>query len=89
MYVTSDGYLTVSSTLDYESLTNTSYILNITATDGKNTATATISLIVTDQNEAPVFQQIQYSVEVNESAVRILLKLNDKTYVHKQKKSIV
>ncbi|CAG2217631.1 unnamed protein product [Mytilus edulis] len=66
--LTTDGYLTVSSTLDYESLTNTSYILNITATDGKNTATATISLIVTDQNEAPVFQQIQYSVEVNESA---------------------
>ncbi|CAC5400779.1 FAT4 [Mytilus coruscus] len=66
--LTTDGFLTVSSTLDYESLTNTSYILNVTATDGKDTATATISLTITDQNEAPVFKQTQYSVEVNESA---------------------
>jgi VCBS repeat-containing protein len=43
-------------------MTSKSYKIIVTATDGKDTATSTISLTVTDQNETPVFHQTEYSV---------------------------
>lgn len=54
-------------------MTSKSYKIVVTATDGKDTATATISLTVTDQNETPVFHQTYYSVEQDESSVSILV----------------
>lgn len=54
-------------------MTSKSYKIIVTATDGKDTATATISLTVTDQNETPVFHQTEYSVEQDESSVSILV----------------
>ena len=65
----SDGYLVVSSEIDYESITSKTFEINITATDGKDSAKNVISLIILDQNEAPVFNLSEYSVEMNESKV--------------------
>ena len=67
----SDGYLVVSSEIDYESITSKTFEINITATDGKGSAKNVISLTILDQNEAPVFYLREYSVEMNESKVCI------------------
>lgn len=72
-FYTVDGTFKISSALDFEDMTSKSYKIVVTATDGKDTATATISLTVTDQNETPVFHQTEYSVEQDESSVSILV----------------
>ena len=63
-----DGYLITAADLHYESI-NTTYFVSVTATDGKNTATAILSINITDQNEVPVFNSTEYIVKYNESVV--------------------
>ncbi|CAC5388105.1 HMCN [Mytilus coruscus] len=65
--MSSDGYLTISGDIDFESVPHIYYRIVITATDRKDTTTATILVTITDQNEAPSFHQTGYSVEQFES----------------------
>ncbi|CAG2244015.1 unnamed protein product [Mytilus edulis] len=61
--MSSDGYLTISGDIDFESVPNIYLQIIVTATDRKDTATQTIFVRITDQNEAPSFHQTGYSVE--------------------------
>lgn len=49
----------------------TTFEVVIEATDSKDTATSTVTLIITDENEPPVFHQAGYSVEAFEGNVRL------------------
>lgn len=56
-----DGSLTLSSALDYES--TPSYVIQVKATDSASqVGTATLTITVTDVNEAPVFGETSYTV---------------------------
>ncbi|XP_060575777.1 protocadherin alpha-1-like [Ruditapes philippinarum] len=56
-----NGSLTLSSSLDYES--TPSYVIQVKATDSASqVGTATLTITVTDVNEAPVFGETSYTV---------------------------
>ncbi|XP_022296513.2 protocadherin Fat 1-like isoform X2 [Crassostrea virginica] len=55
----SSGLIILSQALNAE--TQTSYTLQVIASDGDKTATATVSVTVRDVNEAPAFDQDNYS----------------------------
>lgn len=67
------GLLSTSSSqnINYESIvsTATTYVITITATDGQATATQTLSVAITNQNEAPVFGKDSYAISGNEGLV--------------------
>ncbi|XP_061164502.1 protocadherin Fat 1-like [Saccostrea echinata] len=63
---------TTSTTLDYETVPSKQYQLIITATDGKDTSTATMSVSVADENESCSFHQNQYSVTADEGSAGTL-----------------
>nr|XP_022309583.1 protocadherin Fat 4-like [Crassostrea virginica] len=67
---TASGLLSTSSTqsINYETVatTATTYVITITASDGQATATQTLSVAITDQNEAPVFGKTSYAISGNE-----------------------
>ena len=67
------GLLSTSSTqsINYETVatTATTYVITITASDGQATATQTLSVAITDQNEAPVFGKTSYAISGNEGPV--------------------
>ncbi|XP_061179511.1 protocadherin-like wing polarity protein stan, partial [Saccostrea echinata] len=69
---TATGLISTSSTqnINFESVstTATTYVITITATDGQATATDTLSIVITDQNEAPVFGKASYAISGNEGA---------------------
>ena len=54
--ITSDGVLTFASAPDFE--TKASYTATVTATDGANPATQSITVTITDVNEVPVFTSL-------------------------------
>ncbi|XP_062579581.1 protocadherin-like wing polarity protein stan, partial [Saccostrea cucullata] len=58
--------------LDYETVPSKQYQLIITATDGKDTSTATMSVSVADENEPCSFHQNQYSVSADEGSAGTL-----------------
>ena len=62
----STGAITTTRALDYE--TASSHTLTVTASDGLNSNTATVTVRVQDSNDAPVFEQGTYSFSVSESA---------------------
>ena len=68
----SSGIVRPSSRLDYESMADKSYILNISATDDghpKFTSYATVNITVTDFNDnQPKFSQNSYNLGVSEDA---------------------
>ncbi|XP_062608396.1 protocadherin beta-2-like [Saccostrea cucullata] len=68
------GLVSTSSTqnINFESVstTATTYVIIITATDGQATATGTLSVVITDQNEAPVFGKASYAIFGNEGSAR-------------------
>ena len=62
-----DGQVTVAGALDYE--TAASYTLTVQASDGNGGRdTATVTITVTDVNEAPVFNPGSYTFAIAESA---------------------
>ncbi len=56
--------ITVADTLNYESTTD--YSLEVTASDGNDTDTATVNITVDNVNERPTFDQSPYSFTVRE-----------------------
>lgn len=62
--------MTSSTILDYETVPSKQYKLIITATDGKDTSTATMTVSIADENEQCSFHQNQYSVTADEGSVR-------------------
>ena len=72
MFLGSSGIVRPSSRLDYESMADKSYILNISATDDghpKFTSYATLNITVTDFNDnQPKFSQSSYNLGVSEDA---------------------
>ena len=69
------GKITLANALDYEtdpsrvSRSDVRHILTIEASDGVNTAIALVTVNVDDANEAPVFDQPSYAMELAEDAV--------------------
>lgn len=67
------GLISTSSTqaINYEALgaSATSYVITVTVTDGFDTATQSLSVAITDQNEAPVFGKASYAISGNEGNV--------------------
>ena len=61
-----DGALKVAATLDYE--TTPSYVLTIQASDGTNVSTVQVTITVTDENDAPVFEEAHYTFLAAEDA---------------------
>ena len=61
---------TASSVLDYETVPSKLYRLIITASDGKDTSTATMTISVADENERCSFHQNQYLVTADEGPVK-------------------
>ena len=64
--IDSTGAITVAGSLDFE--TTPSYELTVEASDGTNASTNQVTITVTDENDAPVFEQENYSVSVAEDA---------------------
>ncbi|XP_056012799.1 protocadherin-9-like isoform X2 [Ostrea edulis] len=60
--------MTSSTILDYETVPSKQYKLIITATDGKDTSTATMTVSIADENEQCSFHQNQYSVTADEGS---------------------
>ncbi|XP_052706933.1 protocadherin Fat 4-like [Crassostrea angulata] len=64
------GLISTSSTqaINYEALgaSGRSYVITVTVTDGFDTATQSLSVAITDQNEAPVFGKASYAISGNE-----------------------
>ena len=70
------GEITLANALDYEttdssraSRSDVRYVLTIEASDGVNTAITLVKVTVGDANEAPVFDQQSYAMELAEDAV--------------------
>lgn len=79
------GLISTSSTqaINYEALgaSATSYVITVTVTDSFDTATQSLSVAITDQNEAPVFGKASYAISGNEGNV---MKQNTATlYINK------
>ena len=64
--VSSDGTVTLASSLDYE--TATSYDITLTASDGDNTVSETLTINVGDINEAPTVSTTLAAESVAEDA---------------------
>lgn len=64
------GLISTSSTqaINYEALvaTGTNFVITVTVTDSFDTATQSLSVAITDQNEAPVFGKASYAISGNE-----------------------
>lgn len=73
LYIVTAGLISTSSTqaINYEALgaSATSYVITVTVTDGFDTATQSLSVAITDQNEAPVFGKASYAISGNEGNV--------------------
>ena len=69
----SGGLISTSPTqnINYESLsgTSTSFQLTVTVSDGYDTSTATLTVSIADQNEAPQFGKALYAISGSEGAV--------------------
>ncbi|XP_078323635.1 cadherin-23-like isoform X2 [Crassostrea virginica] len=70
---TSGEVTTASSVLDYETVPSKLFRLIITASDGKDTSTATMTISVADENERCSFHQNQYLVTADEGPAGGLL----------------
>lgn len=70
------GLISTSSTqaINYEALgaSGTNYVITVTVTDSFDTATQSLSVAITDQNEAPVFGKESYAISGNEGKVMYL-----------------
>ncbi|XP_078337333.1 uncharacterized protein LOC111138019 [Crassostrea virginica] len=68
----SNGLISTSPTqnINYESLsgTSTSFQLTVTVSDGYDTSTATLTVSIADQNEAPQFGKALYAISGSEGA---------------------
>jgi hypothetical protein len=74
--ITSAGVLTFVSAPDYE--TKTTYTATVTASDGTNSTTQSITVNVTDVNEAPVFtSNATFSVAENQTAIGTVTATDD------------
>lgn len=85
LYIVTAGLISTSSTqaINYEALgaSGRSYVITVTVTDSFDTATQSLSVAITDQNEAPVFGKASYAISGNEGNV---MKQNTATlYINK------
>jgi len=69
------GIVTTTAALDFETMTVTSFPLQVTVTDGQATATSTVTMTVNNVNEAPIFTSSIYRTNVTDGAVSFDWKL--------------
>ena len=55
--------------IDFDVLTTTSYAIRVEATDGKDTATTSVTVSIVNVNEAPSFTGANYIISDTENVV--------------------
>ena len=71
-YFFTDGRITTLASLDFETVAVTSCVLTVTANDGKvDSVPDTVTLEVTDLDEAPAFSSTLYQISTPEVVVSV------------------
>jgi len=55
--------------MDFDTLANTNFVFSVEATDGKDTATTTVTISIVNVNEAPSFTSSSYIINDVEGLV--------------------
>lgn len=63
---------TTSTNINYETIGTTSFLLTAYVSDGKASASGTLTISITNKNEAPQFLLSTYTLTGNEGSVRFL-----------------
>lgn len=61
---------TTSANIDYETIGTTTFLMTAYVSDGSASASGTLTISITNQNEAPQFQVSTYTLTGNEGSVR-------------------
>lgn len=69
-YISAGIVKTSSTNIDYETIGTTSFLLTAYVSDGKASASGTLTISITNQNEAPKFLLSTYTLTGNEGSVR-------------------
>jgi len=70
------GVISTKATLNYETLSQTNFVLTVTVSDSIATATSTVTLTVLNINEAPIFNANTYRTNVPDGTVSGFLMVN-------------
>lgn len=69
-YISAGTVKTSSTNIDYETIGTTSFLLTAYVSDGKASASGTLTISITNQNETPQFLLSTYTLTGNEGSVR-------------------